>query len=139
MQHHELLVEIFSPILLLSCSVISLSQAWQFRHWIQRLPHHVELSAGYVVLAAFLGMSAIRYLRIDVWRKHALNVSVKWVLRSVTLTLLYNGFASPLHSIVALGVSAAVYIAYAVVKGLSPRSTKKQEVKAQLEEQKKSQ
>lgn len=119
-ERNERLVEFGAPILLLSCSAVSL---YVFRFHLDvhhQVSHHWKIAAGYLVATSLIGMGTIRYLRINEWRKHALNVSVKWTLRTVSTVILFNSFASPFYSLAAMAVLVLSYGIYSVVKLLSP-------------------
>lgn len=79
---------------------------------------HWEWTAGYMLISSFVGMLFIRRIRGDEDSKHSLMVTVKWVLRSIAIVIIYNSFSSPLHSLLSMTVMFIVYILYSFQKAI---------------------
>lgn len=68
---------------------------------------HWEFSLGYVALSAILGIVFIGHIRKNATSKHMMRVGVKWMIRLIGLTCIYNSTASP-----ALGLSFLAMLAF---------------------------
>jgi predicted neutral ceramidase superfamily lipid hydrolase len=80
------------------------------------LINYWEAVLAYSVASVAVGLFATRWMRKNEEKKHFLTVVVKWIIRLTGVVLVYNSFASPLVSAVALVVLALFYVLYSINK-----------------------
>ena len=98
-------------------------------HFQESILQYWEIVLGYLATSSLLGLGFVRLVRSNETAKHFMVVVVKWCVRIIAVVLVYNSFASPLASLVALASLTICYIAYAlqkwVVKGITGKKEKK--------------
>lgn len=104
-------------VALLLSGVYLTSALWYLRqHWHDLVLRYWEYVLGYVAVSGILGVVAVQMQRNDAKDRHRLAVIVKWIIRAVGVTLLYNSTASPFGSLTLVGLTVLLYLTYALYK-----------------------
>eukprot|EP01031_Cornospumella_fuschlensis_P028110 gene28110-33942_t len=86
-----------------------------------------EVVLGYLLSSSLLGLICTSFIRKHEESKHFIIVCVKWGIRFAGAICIYNSFASPLASLVSVGVMFLVYVGYALNKWVLARFRQKKE------------
>ena len=93
------------------------SLVWYLKNYLSKvIVNYWEYLLAYVIVFGFIGLFFTRMMRGNENTKHLYTVSVRWLIRLVSIVFLYNSFSSPFISLLIVFILMIFYIIYALHK-----------------------
>ena len=90
-------------------------------HFLRSHGHEIVLQyweyvLGYCAVSGIIGLVAVQILRGNAKDRHRVAVTVKWIIRSIAIAILYNSTPSPFGSLTLLSLTVLLYLTYVMYK-----------------------